>query len=266
MKYITAIAVGTVAVLSLSACQVSTSTSTTTVPGSARTVNNAAAVPPQEALTKAIKQLDSTAYNFSIKQGVMTGGGRVDSAAGTGAFGIGGDVDLGLGDGAKTRVSVAYTIVAPEFWIKADFGDTINQHYGMNPTAWMHVDNSKITGAQIPLDASGKLDTGITELLSDVADVKRTDKTHYAGTIDVTGAEGIMAPTDAAAKKAGAKTLPFTATVDEQNRLTVFTIDGASVDENLAMELTFTSYGSIEKVTAPAGAIEAPDSVYELIG
>ncbi|WP_426512176.1 hypothetical protein ACPPVO_17045 [Dactylosporangium sp. McL0621] len=262
MKHITAALVGALALASLAGCETSISTGTT---GTAKAVNNAAAVPPQEALTKAVKTLDTTAYNVALRQGVMTGGGRVDPAAGKAVLTIGGDVDLGLGDG-KTHLSVGYTILAPELYIKADFGDTINEHYGMDPAAWMHVDRSKITGSQIPLTAAGRMDVGIVELLSNTAGVKRADKTHYTGTIDVTTVKGIMAPTSAAAKKEGAKTLPFTATVDAQNRLTVFTIDGASVDENLAMEVTFTGYGSIDPVTAPAGAIECPEPVYQLIG
>jgi len=262
MKQITVVLVGALALASLAGCETSISTGS---PGAARAVDNAAAVPPQEALTKAMKTLDTTAYNVAIRQGVMSGGGRVDPAAGQAVLSIGGDADLGLGKG-KVHLSVAYTVLAPELYIKADFGDTVNEHYGMDPAAWMHVDRAKLTGGQLPLTAAGKLDVGIGELLSGTADVKRADAAHYTGTIDVTQVRGIMAPTSEAAKKPGAKTLPFTATVDRQNRLTVFTIDGAPVDEDLAMELTFTGYGAIDPVTAPAGAVPCPDSVYELIG
>nr|BFE61017.1 hypothetical protein GCM10020063_055430 [Dactylosporangium thailandense] len=263
MKPITVALVGALALASLAGCE--TSVTTTGTPASARAVNTA--LPPPEALAKSVKALGTTAFNVAVKQGVMTGGGRVDPAAGKAVLSMGGNVDLGAGVGV-TRLSLGYTVLAPELYIKADFGDTLNEHYGMDPTTWMHVDRAKLTGNALPLSEDGKLDVGITELLSGTADVQRTDKTHYTGTIDVSAVRGSLAPTQDSVQKAGAKAkaIPFKATLDEEGRLTVFTIDGASIDEDLAMELTFTGYGSIDPVTVPAGAIECPASVYELIG
>ncbi|WP_432993326.1 hypothetical protein [Dactylosporangium sp. CA-233914] len=265
MKPITALLTLTLAAGALTACDAEI---TTTPGGQAKAVSaSSSPVPPKEALTTAVKALDTTAYNFAIKQGVMSGGGRVDPGARTAVLDIGGDVAVG-GDVGSIHVSVAYTIITPDMWIKADFGDAINKQFSMDPVHWMHVDRKKITGTQIPLDSAGNPEVGITELLGALGEVKRTDKTHFTGTVDVTGVEGIMAPSDTVLKKAGdkARTVPFTATVDEHGRLTNFKIDGAAFDPDLAMELTFTGFGSVQPVTAPTNAIEAPDPVYELIG
>ncbi|MFG2044652.1 hypothetical protein [Dactylosporangium sp. NPDC048998] len=116
-------------------------------------------------------------------------------------------------------------------------------------------------------DETGAPELGITELFKNgLGEVERTDATHFTGTVDVTAANSVLTPSDDVLKKAGAKarSVPFTATIDDRGRLTAFNIQGASIDPDLAMELTFTGFGSVLPITEPTDAIPAPDSVYGL--
>ena len=223
--------------------------------------SSAAALPPNEALLAAVQALDTTAYNFEIQQGTKSGGGRIDPATKSATMELGGTVQ-------KLTVSVAYTVISPDLWVKADFGKELNQLWGLIPGTWMLIDRAKVDStATLPVDKAGAPKLGVTELFKNgLVEVKRTDATHFTGTVDVTAADTILAPTDDVLEKAGAKAkaVPFTATTDGQGRLTAFTIDGASIDPELAMRLTFAGFGSILPVTKPAGAVAAPDAVYDL--
>ncbi|GAA4260181.1 hypothetical protein [Dactylosporangium darangshiense] len=269
IKVLLTIALATGTVVGLSGCETEFSTSGTPAAGRALSTSSSAsakpsksALPPADALKKAVQELDNTAYTFAIKQGELTGGGRIDRASKKAMMQMGGDVSTSL------HISVAYTIIAPDLWIKADFGDDLNKEWGLDPTTWLLVDKSKVDStAALPVDDSGAPELGVTELFKDgLGEVQRTDATHFTGTVDVTVANSVLAPSDDVVTKAGAraKAVPFTATVDEEGRLTKFVIDGGSIAADLAMELTFSGFGAIPPVTAPTNAVAAPDSVYKL--
>ncbi|MEV8511683.1 hypothetical protein [Dactylosporangium sp. NPDC051484] len=117
------------------------------------------------------------------------------------------------------------------------------------------------------MDETGAPELGVTDLFKNgLGEVERVDATHFTGTVDMTAASSVLEPSDNVLKKAGAeaKSVPFTATVDDQGHLIALKIEGASIDPDLAMELTFTGFGAIQAITKPTGAIQAPDSVYKL--
>jgi hypothetical protein len=257
MKHITLLFTLVVAAGVLAGCEAEVDTGDTT---KARTVAaSPSAPPPAEALKAAANALDKTPYTFAIKQRDMTGGGRIDRGGKAATMQIGGDV-------GTTHISVAYTVLASGLWIKADFGDALNQQWGLDPVTWLLVDKSKLSAtATLPVDATGAPKLGVTELFRDgLGEVTRTDATHFAGTVDLTAADSIIAPSTEALKNAGAKAAPFTASTDEQGRLTSFVIDGAKSSPELAMTLSFAGFGDIQPVTAPADAAPAPDSIYPL--
>ena len=64
-----------------------------------------------------------------------------------------------------------------------------------------------------------------------------------------------------------AQAVPFTATVDDQGRLSALKIDLSTVDAALSpVQTTYSDYGTTVTVTRPdpAQTTEAPDSVYQL--
>ncbi|MEV6929072.1 hypothetical protein AB0M46_31905 [Dactylosporangium sp. NPDC051485] len=254
----------TIAAVGLAGCETEVTTGPGT-PGQARAIKpvqaSASALPPAEALKGAVKALDTTSYNFGIKAGEVSGGGRIDPAAKSANMQLTGEVE-------KISISMAYIVIAPNLWFKGDFGDELNQHWGLKPGAWLLIDKTKLTStASLPINDAGAPELGVTELFKDgLSAVERADATHFTGTVDMTLANSILAPSEDTLKGAGAKAkaVPFTATTDAEGRLTSFKIDGAGIDPNLSMELTFTGFGSIQPVTKPSNATKAPDSVYDL--
>ncbi|MEU4793596.1 hypothetical protein ACFWRG_31455 [Micromonospora tulbaghiae] len=100
------------------------------------------------------------------------------------------------------------------------------------------------------------------KLLAAVVDVRRSGDRSYAGTLDYTrsGANGkaLMAAGDKA------KALPFTATVDEQGRLSTFTMDMTPIDASLGqMSVTYSEFGTPVRLSPPAAgaAEEAPAEI-----
>jgi hypothetical protein len=261
MKHITVLLALTLTAGGLAGCTTDVQTGPPAQGRPIAAASPAAALPPQEALLAAVHTLDTTAHSFTINQGTKSGTGRIDPGAKTASMGMSGKVE-------NLTVSVAYTVIAPEFWVKADFGKELNQLWGLDPATWMLFDRSKLdAAATLPVDQAGGPRLGVTELFSSgLGDVKRTDATHFTGTVDVTAADTILAPPADVLKKAGARarSIPFTATTDGQGRLTAFTIDGGPIDPELAMQLTFTGFGAIQPVTAPTPASPAPASAYDL--
>src|SRR5262249_10349875 len=124
----------------------------------------------------------------------------------------------------------------------------------------------KLTGKQAkPFDLSGSGDAlDLAGFITKVANVKQTDATHLSGTIDLTAATGLSAPSADTLSKAGApaKALPFTATLDHQGRITELKVTGSS---DLTAAFQLSNFGSPTPVQTPPASdvIEAPDSIYQ---
>ncbi|WP_238009112.1 hypothetical protein KZZ52_25755 [Dactylosporangium sp. AC04546] len=220
---------------------------------------------PDAVLKAAVHALESTAHTFGVKQGkagkLNVGSGSLDPAAKSGTIAMTSTRD-------EETIALAFTVIAPDLWLKADFGPGPNKAMGLEPDLWMHVDGSKLGPDDTkPFDEAGAPKFGIIDLFKNgLHDVKRTDATHFSGTVDVSDVDSLLSPSNGALDKVGdrAKSIPFTATVDDKGRLTAFTIDGGSIDSDLAYELTFAGFGSVLPVTKPVGAVPAPAEVYEL--
>lgn len=217
---------------------------------------------PKDALAASFKQLGQTSYSAAVKDGDTTGEATVDSGHQSARVSI---------TMATSGVSIKLgtTAVGSDVWVTMDMGPQLNSQFGLDPKKWMHVDKTKLKGDQAkqfdftpsdPLDVDGLLDA--------VVDVKRTDSQHYSGTLDMTKATGSSKPADDVLTKAGdkAKSVPFSATLDDQGRLLSFKVDGAAIDPSLAHEVTISGYGT-QSVTAPnpADVIEMPAKVYDLL-
>lgn len=216
---------------------------------------------PKDQLLAAAKALDSTSYNFTLKQTTMSGNGRVDPANKAGEIEVGGKVQ-------GQSIALSYTVVGGEVYVKADFGAALNQHFGINKTKWMLIDQSKIKDkSSLPVDASGDVSLGTEDALKGISDVKQTDSTHLSGTIDVTAADSMLSPDQDVVTKVGdkAKAVPFTATLDDQGRLVELKVDGASIDPALTVDVTFSDFGAIKPITKPVGAIPAPAAAYTFL-
>jgi hypothetical protein len=135
---------------------------------------------------------------------------------------------------------------------------------------WMQMDRSKVTGREFNLDVSDGDITGLTELLSK-ATVTKGDAKTITGTLDATTIDdndGMVDTDDIKAMGAAAKSLPYTATLDEQGRLSDVTIDVPKAGDTPAGTWTFavTGYGAQKAQQKPSGQIrKTPASAYEML-
>jgi hypothetical protein len=252
-RRITAIGLGAVAVASLavSACSSSASNSTG-APASP-------SVAPAVALTNAIAGLKNQGFNLKIDLSGLSGNGSIDPSHSAGTVEV-------KGSEQGVTADIAFTQIGSDMWAKVDLG-ALSSQIGLDPTKWMKLDGSKLTGDQSkPFDLSGSGDAfDLADLVKSVSNVKQTDATHLSGTVDLTAATGLSAPGSDTLGKAGAaaKATPFTATLDDKGRLTELKVNGASSD--LSADFQFSDFGSPDRVTPPPSSdvVPAPDAIYQ---
>lgn len=216
---------------------------------------------PKEALLASTKSLATSTYKFTIKSAGLTGNGAADPTNKTAKA-----TATGQMDGVSLKVD--FIQIANDLYAKLDLGPVTSQ-LGIQTDKYYHADASKLGDATSmpfgdtgqPVDANG--------LLAGLNDVKTTDGKHFTGTIDATKMTGDEALDSDAVSKAGdkAKSIPFTATLDDQGRLTDLNVDGSSIDPQLAIEVTLSDYGSATGISKPDASqvTEAPDSVLQFL-
>jgi hypothetical protein len=254
LRYLAAVSI-VVAGVGLTGC------STANPPAPAATTTPA--LSPTEQLTAALGKLKGASYDVAVASGGGKGSGKVsvDSAKKRAAGQLTADV------GGQT-LSQAATQIGPDLWVKFDLGASLNARGGIDPKKWMHVDLSKLTSPtskQFDFDGPDVLD--VAGLLVKVSGVTATDATHLAGTVDLTAATGIAAPSKDDLQTAGdkARSVPFTLSLDSQGRPAQ--LDIKSDVEGLQQTFTYSNYGSPSPITPPAAAdvIPATDVAYQIL-
>jgi hypothetical protein len=216
---------------------------------------------PKDALVTAIKQLGQTSYAFTAKQATVSGQGKADPAAKAAAASM-------AGSSSGINAKMSYLSVGSDNWTQMDFGPTLDQQTGIDPTKWMHIDTSKVTKADALLVNPASPDLlSFSSITNALLTVQRADATHYSGTIDLTTVKGATSPDSATLSKVGdkAKSVPFTATLDDNGRPSEFKTDGSGIDPGLSLDITFSDYGANQNISKPTGTIvEAPSIVYTM--
>jgi hypothetical protein len=245
--------------LGLTAC-----TTAGTTPGATPTTTPPPTLSPTDALTAALGKLKTQGYDLTLTQqgGLITGGGSVDASKTSATL-----EQKGTVDGATLDLSA--TQIGTTLWVKIDAGP-LNSSVGVDPTKWMLVDQTKVTGAKSKtFDLAGSDALDISKLLASTSGVTRTDATHLSGTVDLTAATGVSAPDSGDLSKAAdaAKKVPFVATLDDQGNLTDLTITADVANKALSEEFKLSNFGSQKPITAPAAAdvVPAPDLVYTIL-
>ena len=228
--------------------------------GSTPSASPSPSVAPKDALLASTKSLATASYKFTINEGGLTGTGSADGANSKIHAAISGQEQ-------NVSVKMDMIVVKTDLYLKMDFG-ALNSTIGIQPDKYLHMDGTKLAAnSTLPLGTS-KEPVDTAGLLAGLVDVKTTDGRSYSGTVDLTKATGDNAPAADLLQKAGdkAKSVPFTATLDDHGRLTDLKLDASSIDPQLAFEATFSDFGKASGVTAPddSEVVEAPDSVLKL--
>ena len=248
-----------VAGLAIAGC---TSTGTTTATPSATPSTSATSAAPaaKDALLASIDPLSKTSYKYTLTTGGLTGQGANDPANKKATLAL-------TGQQKSNSVTINVSAIGTDLWMKLDFG-TNNNNLKISTDKWFHVDATRLgANPNLPVDPNGAANTA--NLLSGAVDVQRSDQQHFSGTIDLTKATGTtwLGQSGMSSMGTKAQAVPFTATVDDQGRLSALKIDLSTVDAALSpVQTTYSDYGTTVTVTRPdpAQTTEAPDSVYQL--
>lgn len=133
------------------------------------------------------------------------------------------------------------------------------------PKKWMHVDAAKVkSGGTLDVMPEGD-PAGASKMINTVVDVQRNGEHGFKGTLDLTKSPSANAT---ALKALGdkAKTVPFTATVDDQGRLTDMTVQMSALQPGAGdLKTTYSDFGAPVSVAKPPASqtMEAPK---ELLG
>ncbi|MFG3707410.1 hypothetical protein ACGF7U_22165 [Micromonospora sp. NPDC047670] len=241
--------VAIVAALSLGLTGCGTKTDAGTPAGNGTGAAPATSSAPADAraeLSAAAQKLNQQSVRMKLKSAVINGSGVMDPATKTG------DMTMKMGTGGTFRV----LMLGDDAYLK------ISGMPGM-PKKWMHMDATKLgESGQLNLMPEGD-PGGAKQMIDSVVDVEKTGAGTFAGTLDYTRTKA----NDESIKALGdkAKAVPFTAKVDDQNRLVEFVIDTSVLHEALGkMTTTYSDFGAPVSVRKPA-ASETQEAPAELI-
>ena len=167
--------------------------------------------------------------------------------------------------GPNTDVQVKTLLVVQDLYVQVPGVTKAN--------TWTHVDVSRLPkGANVGL-RPGQIDPINTQqVLTSTTDVQQVDSRGYKGTLDLTKVAGITGidPSTVTTWGAAATSVPFTAGLDDQGRLSALTIQLPAVNGQPAqpLDVLYTDYGTTVTADrpAPSEVVEAPDSLYTSLG
>ncbi|GAA2613310.1 LppX_LprAFG lipoprotein [Paractinoplanes durhamensis] len=206
------------------------------------------------ALSKATALLGTTSFGLTATSGTgfkLTG--AIDAPGGKGTAQL-------TASGPNAEINIKTLLIGNDLYAQVP-GIT-------KAGTWTHLDGSRLpAGTTIGLRPNQIDPVGTANLLGAATDVKETGTNTYAGSLDLTKAAGLAGLSQVTIDGYGtaAQNVPFTATLDDQGRLSKLTI---TVPQGDPIDVTYADYGAPVNATAPAAAevTEAPDSFYSSLG
>jgi hypothetical protein len=215
---------------------------------------------PKLALVGSTDALNQESFKMEMSMGdLMSASGAMDPAAGTGS------VSMSIeAEGMAMDIETIFT--ETDGWISlGEMGALLGVQ-----TEWMHVDQTRLPEGGFMGVQPGDTDPANTaELLQGLGTVRQVDEHSFEGEIDVTqGRSDLLDEEMVAAMGEDATTLPFTATIDDQGRLTSMVIDFPAMPEFPAqsMEIRYFDFGTPVEITPPAAdqVSEMPAEFYQM--
>ncbi|MFI6264460.1 hypothetical protein [Micromonospora sp. NPDC051006] len=241
-------------------------TATATAGGTA----SPAAGDAKQALLASTTAIRDGNFRFSMTGGGSTAEGLVHEPSQSA------QMRVSIGD-ASSDLSMTLDVIhsRPDSWVKVDLGgkaaSSVPGLQKLNLGKYQHLDQTRIKGNRNLGFDFDKLDPAGSEVLTQgVTEVRQTGEGTYAGTIDVSKAAeaGSLDATMITALGPQAQSVPFTAKVDPQGRLSelVIQIPAAGQAKAQDVRITYSDYGNATAAQKPPAAqvVEAPPELYNL--
>ncbi|MFU8852148.1 hypothetical protein ACNAW0_14370 [Micromonospora sp. SL1-18] len=164
----------------------------------------------------------------------------------------------------------------PDSWVKLELGGkgagSVPGVRQLNLGKYQHLDQARIKGNRALGFDFDKLDpAGSAVLTQGVTEARQTGDGTYTGTLDVSKAAeaGSLDPALITALGAQAKSVPFTAKVDPQGRLSELVLQLPAAGQSAAQEIkiAYADYGNATAAQRPPAdqVVEAPPEFYNLV-
>jgi hypothetical protein len=222
---------------------------------------------PKEALLGSLATYEKGVYAVTFTALDGTGQGKVDSTKKHAYLKM-------TSTDPEAKFTMELLVLEPDTYLKMDMGElaAIPGLELLSGEKWMHVDRSKIKDAdELGLKGDDTDLLRLKALLQNAQSVQEAGDRKYSGTLDLgKGTDSPVVDEEVLeALGATASTVPFTATVDAEGRLTELLIEVPAAGDSKAhqLKMTLSEYGAVTLPAKPTGGdvVEAPANVYEIL-
>ena len=214
---------------------------------------------PALVLTSSAAALGQESLRFEMTMGdMMTMTGAVDPTAEAAEMAMNMTVE-------GVSMEMQFIVIGTDTWM--NMGE-LGAFFGAT-TPWMLVDLSRMDSDALGFKPEASDPVGAEEMLQGLGEVERVDDRTFEGVIDLTVASGNLIDDDMVALMGEqASTMTFTATIDDQDRLSQMTIvvpELAELDVD-AIEVRYFDYGAPIEITPPPAdqVSEMADDFYQM--
>ncbi|MCM0678953.1 hypothetical protein NCC78_30430 [Micromonospora phytophila] len=252
--------------------QAGSSASPTVSASGAATASAAPGVPgdAKQALLASTREISNGNFRFTMSGGGSTAEGQVHEPSQS--------AEMRMTIGAPTDdlfMKLDLVHFKPDSWVKVELGGTTASSVPgvqkLNLGKYQHLDQTRIKGNRNLGFDFDKVDPAGSEVLTQgITEVRQTGDGAYAGTLDVSKAAqaGSVDPSVITALGPQAKSVPFTAKLDPQGRLSEMVVQIPAAGQTKAQEIrvAYSDYGNATAAQKPPAdqVVEAPAEFYNL--
>ncbi|SCG42002.1 hypothetical protein [Micromonospora halophytica] len=224
----------------------------------------------RQALLNSTNEIRNGNFRFSMSGAGSTAEGQVHEPSQSA------EMRVMIGD-ASSDLMMKLDLIhyRPDSWVKLELGgSSANSVPGvqkLNLGKYQHLDQNRIKGNKALGFDFEKIDPAGSEVLTQgITEVRQTGEGSYAGTLDVSKAAeaGSVDQSVITALGQQAKSVPFTAKLDPQGRLSEMVVRIPAAGRNAAQEIkvTYSDYGNATAARKPPAdqVVEAPQEFYHL--
>jgi hypothetical protein len=235
-------------------------------PGASGAVNGDA----KQALLNSTNEIRNGNFRFTMSGAGSSAEGQVHEPSQSA------EMRVLIGD-ASSDLSMKLDLIhaKPDSWVKLELGGksagSIPGVQKLNLGKYQHLDQTRIKGNKALGFDFDKIDPAGSEVLTQgITEVRQTGEGSYAGTLDVSKAAeaGSVDQSVITALGPQAKSVPFTAKLDPQGRLSEMVVQIPAAGQNAAQDIkvTYSDYGNAAAAQKPPAdqVVEAPKEFYNL--